>query len=1048
MDPEERAARERLDRAVARGDARNTAHSTESLGLILYIQQRYKEAEAVLSRAVGLFERSYGPDNWYVGSSLGFLGAALNDQSRYAEAESVLRRALGVRGFTGLTDVPSGKRMEVMEEVASVHRMLAMALLHQHRLDEADQFARSGLSIQERATGPNDERLIVFFGTRAAIAQASDRLDEVMALSTRTLTIAEASLRAKKPVPGEEPTAARTFVNVAGQMANAGRYDEAEGLLRRGLALLLETVGPDHTSVAHAHQLQGQIAGERGRYAEADRAFKTALAILEKAHEPDAFVLVEPLRSLSVLDFNQGRFAEGEPLLRRAWAISTKILGPDHPTTIHLALLLSWACREQGRDAEADRLSEGALAAMERALGPDHSGFADALYLVAIHRAARKQYAEAERLSRRAIASAEKTPAGDSLNTTHRRYQLAYFVALQDRFEESLALYDRVIADYKRLGAMPAYRSHALVFRAIALSRLKRLPEAIDDLRRAIDLAEQQRGELAGAERERAVAFARSGSAFEKMVSMQLRVERGTPDLAAVFDAMERAHARTLLEEMGLAGTDLNAGLPPAERAALRAREEGLKRQVRQAELSLSRLTRPDDPARGPLTAALAQARNALYEHDRDARANSPVYRSMLSRTTTLPTFDEVRQSLLPGDLMLMFLLGEDDGFLLAVTHDGARPWRISLNAEEAAALGVDEGPLTADRLRRALINEKGSGLAQRLADPRAEVPLAGLAALADTVIPLDQKKALADGTVKRLIVVPDGPLALLPFEALVMERGEEPKYLLDVGPPVVYAPSAAVLKRLAERPMVEPLANREPVLALGDPAYPAGEREAPADEAQVPTQSRSRYALAGGRLPRLPYSGWEAQWVAKAFNDQGVPAATLSAQTATEAGVRYWSPGRRVLHLACHGLADRELGNFYGALALAPGPKADDPSNDGFLTLSEIHALDLSHCELAILSACETNLGPQQKGEGTWALSRGFLVAGSRRVLASNWLVDDEAAASLVSVYCTLLAKAESDGKTVDYAGALREAKRWVRGQEKWKAPYYWASLVLVGPP
>ena len=155
-----------------------------------------------------------------------------------------------------------------------------------------------------------------------------------------------------------------------------------------------------------------------------------------------------------------------------------------------------------------------------------------------------------------------------------------------------------------------------------------------------------------------------------------------------------------------------------------------------------------------------------------------------------------------------------------------------------------------------------------------------------------------------------------------------------------------------------------------------------------------------------------EAQWVAKAFQDAGVKAGVFTGATATEAGVRYWAPGRKVLHLACHGLVDQEFGNFFGALALAPGPKGDaDPSDDGILTLREIYELDLKGCELAILSACQTNYGPQQKGEGTLALSRGFLVAGVRRVVASNWLVDDEAAASLVSVYCTLLAKAQKQG-------------------------------------
>ena len=80
------------------------------------------------------------------------------------------------------------------------------------------------------------------------------------------------------------------------------------------------------------------------------------------------------------------------------------------------------------------------------------------------------------------------------------------------------------------------------------------------------------------------------------------------------------------------------------------------------------------------------------------------------------------------------------------------------------------------------------------------------------------------------------------------------------------------------------------------------------------------------------------------------------------------------------------------------------------------------------------------------WALSRGFLVAGTRRVVASNWLVDDEAAASLVSFFCSRVAQGEKSGD-VDYGQALHDAKRWIRQQEKWRNPFYWGTFVLVGP-
>ncbi len=73
--------------------------------------------------------------------------------------------------------------------------------------------------------------------------------------------------------------------------------------------------------------------------------------------------------------------------------------------------------------------------------------------------------------------------------------------------------------------------------------------------------------------------------------------------------------------------------------------------------------------------------------------------------------------------------------------------------------------------------------------------------------------------------------------------------------------------------------------------------------------------------------------------------------------------------------------------------------------------------------------------------------MAGARRVVATNWVVDDESSASLVSLFCSTLAKQHRAGLPMDYAAALQAAKRMVRKQDKWRHPYYWASFTLTGP-
>jgi CHAT domain-containing protein len=125
---------------------------------------------------------------------------------------------------------------------------------------------------------------------------------------------------------------------------------------------------------------------------------------------------------------------------------------------------------------------------------------------------------------------------------------------------------------------------------------------------------------------------------------------------------------------------------------------------------------------------------------------------------------------------------------------------------------------------------------------------------------------------------------------------------------------------------------------------------------------------------------------------------------------------------------------------------------------LSEIEPSAMQGCELALLSACRTNVGPHQRGEGVWAMSRGFLSAGCRRVVATNWNVDDQAAQSLVRRFADLLAGSlqhrQGDFATVEYARSLHAAKQCIRrgrdheGRDypQWKKPAYWAAFQLMG--
>lgn len=114
--------------------------------------------------------------------------------------------------------------------------------------------------------------------------------------------------------------------------------------------------------------------------------------------------------------------------------------------------------------------------------------------------------------------------------------------------------------------------------------------------------------------------------------------------------------------------------------------------------------------------------------------------------------------------------------------------------------------------------------------------------------------------------------------------------------------------------------------------------------------------------------------------------------------------------------------------------------SQDGFLRLHEIYNLEWS-AELVVLSACQTALGKEIGGEGLVGLTRGFMHAGSERVLASLWNVNDSVTAQLMTrFYEGLFVKKRSP------AAALRAAQIEMWRQQQWSSPYYWAAFVLQG--
>jgi CHAT domain-containing protein len=287
--------------------------------------------------------------------------------------------------------------------------------------------------------------------------------------------------------------------------------------------------------------------------------------------------------------------------------------------------------------------------------------------------------------------------------------------------------------------------------------------------------------------------------------------------------------------------------------------------------------------------------------------------------------------------------------------------------------------------------------------------------------------------------------LQYIPFAALPEPGGTTASPLI-VAHEIVNLPSASVLALLRHdledrKPAHKTVAVlADPVFSPTDPRLLAVNNAHPSSTPEVSLvaevqRSASESGLAD--LMRLRFSRQEADDIARlAGRNPNLKAVDFAANrdTALDGQLSDY----RIVHFATHGLINNEHPDLSG-IVLSLVDKQGRPQN-GFLRLYDIYNLKLD-ADLVVLSACQTALGKQIKGEGLVGLTRGFMYAGAPRVVASYWRIDDRATADMMKRFYQSMLK---DG--LRPAAALRAAQVSMLQDPRWQAPHYWAAFTLQG--
>jgi CHAT domain-containing protein/tetratricopeptide (TPR) repeat protein len=903
---------------------------------------------------------------------------------------------------------------------------LAVLLYGMGRYGEARPCYEEALTIHKKMLGPEHPDTVRVLGNLGVLLQDMGRYAEARPHVEEALAIC------KKVLGPEHSQTAVALHNMGSVLTAMGRHAEARPYRERALAIYKKVLGAEHPHTAAALSAMGMLLQDMSKYGEARPYLEEALAIHKKVHGPEHPSTATALNNLGRLLQAMGKDAEARPYLEEALSTYKKVLGPEHPSTAMALNNLGMLLHDMGKYGEARPYLEEALSTYKKVLGPEHPATATALNNLGALLHAMGKYAEARPYSEEALTITKRVFGADHPRTAGSVANLGRLLCHlgQEREAwETLALASTTLAHYlARTTILSAQRDHAPL---------------IDGRRRSLDVllslteqsclltADQQHNLMANVLNWKALSTAVLSLRHEALLAS---TDRAT---AARFD-----HLRDLRQQLANLLLQGPGRLPPGE---YRRQGDELRRQEDQLERDLAERVRgyrdwqrhrragPKDLAAelrpGEVLVELVQYRGYDFTATNPGQSWQPARYAavLLWRAATEPAEPRIR----------FVPLGAAQPIDQTI-----HAWRVAVQGG-AVAVPLDED------LRR------------RVWEPLAQA------------LPAEAQ---------RLFVVPDGELALLPFEAIRLADG---RYLIE------HLRLSYLSNGRDLRPRTFPRETSRTAVILADPDYDAVGAPAQRDPQQtgpsVPPAAaaalRSRDWTGARRFQSLPGFAREASAVTQLL--QGQAGWTLQSYQREQASEETLScvARPRLLYLITHGffLADQErrLGpagrgrdielvdlspsawrlpapgvdpRLGSGVALAGANRWQERAarglSDGLLTALEVENLDLWGTELVVLSACETGLGAIKVGEGVLGLRRAFEQAGAQTVLASLWKVPDTETETLMGQFFQRWLKGAPKAEAWRQAqlALIRQLRADPDPALRAAPPLYWAGFVCHG--
>jgi CHAT domain-containing protein/Tfp pilus assembly protein PilF len=941
-------------------------------------------------------------------------GIRLTNQSNYSQVMTISQLALTLaQELTDQIGIAAAFR-----NIASIHRL-------QGKYPQAMEYFQKSLKISEE------------IGDQLGISNTFDGISNVYRAQGHSTQALEYGLRSLKIAEeiSDKQSIGTALATLGSAHYSLGNYPQALEYQNKSLKIR-EEIGNKYGLGSTLGDM-GNTYYTQGDYVQALEYYQQSLKIKEEISDQSG--IANTLNNLSLLFLSQGRFAEALENFQRSLKIKEEI--GDKRGTGSTVGNLGLAYQAQGNYVQALEYHQRSLKIAEE-LG-NQRGIAASLHNIAYAYYWQDNYAPALEYYQQSLKIKEEI--GDKLGISRSVGGIAAVYQRQGNYEKALEYFQKSLKLREEIGNKSGIVSDLLylatinrlqgnyaeamgqVDKAVAINRqvgegeflwqarttegqihraLNQFDLAQKAFTEAITLIETLRNQIAGGTQQSQEFFATKLSPYYEMTDLLIAKN----DYQEALNFSERSKGRALLDVFDRRKVSITKAMSVSEQArekALNAEMVSLNSQIYREKQGV----KPDEVRLANLTSQLEKIRLQMDAFQTNLYATHPELR--IKRGEIRPITLAESASLIPDNktALLEFVVRENQAYLFILTRS-------------------NKGMETKPDLQFYKVNIKQKDLEDltHRFNQRITSRSLGFKELAAQLYALLIKPVQTQlRNINTLVIVPDGVLWELPFQALLSAPN---RYLLQ-DYTISYAPSLTVLKEMysLQTKRTKGGTQAKTLLALGNPA--------------IGTQTAEKVTaiFMDEKLLPLPEAERQVKTLQQIYGNSN--SRVYIGAEAGEERLKQEASNYKILHLATHGIVN-DASPLYSCLVLSQ--QQNNATDDGLLEAWEIMKMDLN-ADLVILSACDTARGKVGAGEGMIGLAWSLFVAGCPTTVVSQWKVETESNTKLMVAFHKNLTSNDNKAKSrISKAEALRQAALLLMKNKQYSHPFYWAPFVIIG--